>query len=32
MAYQSRAAQKLPRFQHIYPQNSDFDWTKKGGV
>jgi len=32
MAYQSRAAQLLPRFEHIYPESSDFDWTKKNPV
>lgn len=30
MAWRSEAAELLPRFQHLYPQDSDIGWTKKG--
>jgi hypothetical protein len=32
LAYNARQAQSLPRFQHIYPEESSIGWTKKEGV
>jgi len=32
LTWQTRGAQVLPRFQHLYPQDSDIGWQKKDPV
>lgn len=32
VAWHADGAQLLPRFEHIYPQDSDIGWTKKESV